>query len=401
MHHRAAAPLETALSSGAPEPAPELAPVREPVLCCRRLQALRSPLCGLRATLGQLLLQLDEPQTLRLAHELEAAAAALHRLIDIRTSGAAPVPERFTLPELLSQAVAVYSAEARAKGVTIAWGVAPAAQGPLLGAPADLLHVLLLLLEHSVRHTRAGEIRLQAHRHHDASPAARANMMAICITDAAPALPEQLQRELDALLPGLEATVQLHPPVSALEVTESVRTLLLPLGIPQVTAQEPAPVAPAVPTPAIGPPRTTQPRRILLVDDYAPGRFSLAEVLRLAGHEVTAVASGEEALAQCACHSYDLILMDLQLPGMDGLETTRLLRQRERAAPRTPESPPRHTPVYAMTAYSSHISSFSEASDALKLDGFISKPVDLDALLRLLESSSSPGLNHTERTENS
>ena len=72
--------------------------------------------------------------------------------------------------------------------------------------------------------------------------------------------------------------------------------------------------------------------RVLVVDDYAAARESMSVALRAAGHEVDCVSSGAEALATTARDPYDVILTDLQMPGMDGLELIRQLARRNDAA---------------------------------------------------------------------
>ena len=67
---------------------------------------------------------------------------------------------------------------------------------------------------------------------------------------------------------------------------------------------------------------------IMVVDDEAVARVSLAEVLRLEGYRVATAASGEEALSLFNKQGpFDLIVLDLKMPGMDGLQVTEMVRQ--------------------------------------------------------------------------
>lgn len=68
--------------------------------------------------------------------------------------------------------------------------------------------------------------------------------------------------------------------------------------------------------------------RILVIDDEAGIRFFVQEALRRAGHQVTAVASGEEALALLEVENFDLAVIDLRLKGVDGLKVLAALRER-------------------------------------------------------------------------
>ena len=71
----------------------------------------------------------------------------------------------------------------------------------------------------------------------------------------------------------------------------------------------------------------TQAAKILVVDDEASIRFFLREVLERDGHIVTPVDSGEAALQYAQAENFDLALIDLRLPGMDGMQVLKTLRQ--------------------------------------------------------------------------
>lgn len=68
------------------------------------------------------------------------------------------------------------------------------------------------------------------------------------------------------------------------------------------------------------------PRKILVVDDAVLGRHALDEILRAAGHEVLLAESGEQAVRQARSDRPDLILMDVNMPDLDGFATTRRLK---------------------------------------------------------------------------
>jgi CheY-like chemotaxis protein len=113
--------------------------------------------------------------------------------------------------------------------------------------------------------------------------------------------------------------------------------------------------------------------RILIVDDNAQN-LKLARVILVgAGYEVRTAADAEEALETLATFVPQLILMDIQLPGMDGLELTRRLKQH--ASLRT-------IVVVALTAYA--MKGDEEKARAAGCDGYITKPIDTDALPTLV-----------------
>jgi CheY-like chemotaxis protein len=115
---------------------------------------------------------------------------------------------------------------------------------------------------------------------------------------------------------------------------------------------------------------------VLIVEDNEVNRLIGEEYLRALGLSVRLADSGEAALAVVAHETPSLVLMDLQMPGMDGLETTRRLRalQRVGALP--------HFPIVALTAHA--LDSDAQLSRAAGMDGFLSKPIMLDTLRREL-----------------
>ncbi len=114
--------------------------------------------------------------------------------------------------------------------------------------------------------------------------------------------------------------------------------------------------------------------RILLVEDDAINQEVACELLRSVGHSVDVAANGQQALERAAQHAYDLVLMDVQMPVMDGLDATRRLR-------RMPEYA--RTPILAMTANAFH----EDRARCMEagMDDFIAKPVDPDRMFATIQ----------------
>jgi CheY-like chemotaxis protein/HPt (histidine-containing phosphotransfer) domain-containing protein len=124
----------------------------------------------------------------------------------------------------------------------------------------------------------------------------------------------------------------------------------------------------------VTPSEPTTGKSILLVDDVAMNRDVIGSFLRHAGHEVLAVDSGQEAVRLASGQVFDLILMDLRMPEMDGLEATRLIRGLP--APRG------WTPIIALTAHA-FPEQVSECQ-AAGMDGHIAKPVQYATLMQAI-----------------
>jgi len=119
------------------------------------------------------------------------------------------------------------------------------------------------------------------------------------------------------------------------------------------------------------------PLRILLVEDHPANQKMTQFMLSKFGYEVRIVANGQSAVEAVLARPYDLILMDLQIPGMDGLETSRCIRRLDNGI---------HQPrIVAMTANSSV--SDREACFGAGMDDFLSKPARPADLKMILERS--------------
>jgi two-component system cell cycle response regulator DivK len=111
------------------------------------------------------------------------------------------------------------------------------------------------------------------------------------------------------------------------------------------------------------------PRRILVVEDNPLNLKLVRDVLQFAGYDVIEAQSGEEGLRVAQQDPPDLVLMDLQLPGIDGIETLRRLRE---------GSLGRDVPVVAVTAFA--MAEDRERASRAGFDGFVEKPISVREL---------------------
>ena len=122
---------------------------------------------------------------------------------------------------------------------------------------------------------------------------------------------------------------------------------------------------------------------ILVVDDYPDNRMLLATWLRAKGYKVIEAKDGKEGVMQANRANPDLILMDLAMPELDGIEATRQLRQR-RAHLRTP--------IFAISAYATH--DVKDDALAAGCTEVFSKPLDLTTLLGKIQLTLGPQVSH-------
>ena len=120
-----------------------------------------------------------------------------------------------------------------------------------------------------------------------------------------------------------------------------------------------------------------QPGRVLVVDDVALNRLVVQALLESADYEVIMAASGREAIAVLSESRFDLVLMDVQMPEMDGLETTRYIRASEVARPDVPR-----TPIVALTG--EEMKDEVQACFDAGMDGHLTKPADRATLLSMV-----------------
>ena len=135
------------------------------------------------------------------------------------------------------------------------------------------------------------------------------------------------------------------------------------------------PIRPAAPAPARLAARTGG-HHILVAEDNPVNQKVLVRLLEQRGYTVEAVVTGQRAVEAMQRQAYDLVLMDCQMPEMDGFEATETIRRQERE--RSPDGTPHRTPIVAVTA--SATSRDRERCLEAGMDDYISKPIDIVAL---------------------
>jgi CheY-like chemotaxis protein len=121
--------------------------------------------------------------------------------------------------------------------------------------------------------------------------------------------------------------------------------------------------------------------RILLAEDNPINQRLTLRLLEKRGHTVAAAADGVEALEALDRNAFDLVLMDVQMPRMDGFQVTAIVREREKLTGG-------HLPIFAMTAHV--LKGDEERCLTAGMDGYIPKPISPQALIAVVESISAP-----------
>jgi CheY-like chemotaxis protein/HPt (histidine-containing phosphotransfer) domain-containing protein len=126
--------------------------------------------------------------------------------------------------------------------------------------------------------------------------------------------------------------------------------------------------------------RQARPAGVLLVEDLKTNQILARAILKQAGHEVDIAENGEQAVAAVQRKDYDLVFMDVQMPIMDGLEATRVIRAQGGNAAKIP--------IVALTA--SVLQQDVEECRAAGMDDFVAKPLDKETLLAAVERWARP-----------
>lgn len=119
---------------------------------------------------------------------------------------------------------------------------------------------------------------------------------------------------------------------------------------------------------------TTRPGRILVADDEPNMRLTLAAILRAEGYDVDTAGNGLQAVEQCRANRYDVILMDIRMPGLDGVAAFRALRVYQH-----------NTRMIFMSAFG--LDDLKQMALEEGAIAFLDKPLDLDKVIRLIQEA--------------
>jgi PAS domain S-box-containing protein len=295
----------------------------------------------------------------------------------------------FSLNELLEKVTEVVAVRAQEKGLALVCEIAPDVPTDLVGDPTRLRQVLLNLVGNAIKFTETGEVSLRVTRDGDSAvPTA----LLFKVTDTGIGIPsEKLGRVFERFTQADSSTTRRFGG-SGLGLTISKRLVELMGGriwaesgvgkgsvfsfaVPFETlvgatlrAALPVDTGPEPPLPAL---------RILLAEDSADNCVITVAYLEDTPFQLEIAETGAIAYEKFTSGYYDLVLMDRQMPVMDGLTATRTIRAWEQANGRTP------TPIIALTA--SALKGDREMCLAAGCTAYLSKPIKQEALLQAIK----------------
>jgi signal transduction histidine kinase/CheY-like chemotaxis protein len=255
------------------------------------------------------------------------------------------------------------------------------------GDPVRIRQVAVNLIGNAIKFTEQGQIRLKAWAD---QPSATGRRWHFSVSDSGIGIPPDKQQQIfDAFAQqdvsttrryggtGLGLTissrlVQLMGGTIGVE-SEPGRGSTFHVSLPLTVGAESPSDAPQLPQQV----ESVANLRILVVEDNAVNQKVMLSLLERLGHIAVLAANGREAVDSWAGGSFDLILMDIQMPVMGGIEATTLIRQAEKE--RQVEHP---VPIYALSA-AAMVTEQQQAIEA-GLDGYLTKPLDRKALIKVL-----------------
>ncbi len=293
-------------------------------------------------------------------------------------------PSLFALRPLLDGVLDLFRDQAAARGMDLSLAIEPGVPDLVHGDSGRIRQVLINLLSNAVKFATPGPISLRA----EMRPEAGRTLLRLTVRDPGPALSSsdrsrlfqpfsRLDRPQGQAAPGTGLGLVICQSLAALMHAEigwdpapvsgggNDFWIALPIG----PAKTRVPSLPALPVP-IALPRT----RILLVEDILPNQLVTAMMLRREGHMVDVAESGETALRLLSAVPYDVVLMDVFMPGMSGLDATRHIRQLA--------GPAATVPIVALTANVA----VEDRDRCLQagMNDMVAKPVELACLLDVI-----------------
>jgi TMAO reductase system sensor TorS len=318
----------------------------------------------------------------------------------------------FALRHVLDDVIKSFGVRAREKGLELACHVSSLVPDSVVGDPLRLRQVLTNLVGNAIKFTEQGEVTVAVESERVSDDEIRVHF---AVNDTGIGIAPDMQHAIFAAFTQADGSFTRRFGGTGLGLTISSKLVAMMGGHIWVESQpgngstfhftvlfhlhgRTAAGKPAVDAEIAQPPvarshaveAARRPLNILLAEDNAVNQRVTIRLLEKEGHAVEAVTDGTEALQALACERFDVVLMDVQMPGMDGLEATAAIRSRERDTGR-------HIPIIALTAHA--MKGDRERCLEAGMDDYLAKPVDRKSLHAVLARWTPPESGEGARLE--
>ncbi|MCP5268655.1 MAG: response regulator [Zoogloeaceae bacterium] len=300
----------------------------------------------------------------------------------------------FSLRRLMADLAEVHTTTAYQKGLSFVLDIVEPLNDWLVGDPLRIRQIIDNLIGNAFKFTEQGEIRLTLQTQERSSETA---LLTLMVEDTGIGIPGDMQLNIfDKFTQADTSTTRLYGGTGlGLAICKQLTTLMggqisvksnEALGS-RFTLSFQLPISQSLPGDIRNTTRRKQHRLdnivVLLAEDNLINRNMLAETLELMGAVVWTAEDGATAIRMAASHPPDIVLMDCQMPEMDGFEATRQIRSAEK--------PDEHLPIIAITAFATNTHRDQCLAPGM-MDAFVSKPLNIELLTEtILELTSADG----------